>query len=328
MISLASRLLAAWRAIEAGRGAESLYRTMEDLGLDHRLRLGVDSSGARELLILLPGDVSFGDSEATRGVRILIRRERVASGEQRSLVLRCAESTYFRVFAAFAADVAGESSGAANIVDRVVEALHTWRSAFASVDREKSEQFWCGIFGELHELALLSQRSLGAVSAWVGPFRRPQDFIRGRLAMEVKSSRARAVEVEIHGLEQLWAAPYDTLVLAVKHVATDAGGQRVCEVLDELKRTGVDPNELEERLGLFSISDDEMRSPDAPRFTVRSSRYFAISEATPRLTPDLLTEAHLKHGISALSYRLALDVPGLALLDEQTLGAFRRGLAQ
>jgi hypothetical protein len=196
------------------------------------------------------------------------------------------------------------------------------------VGRERPEEFWCGLFGEVHELVLLSACSPSAVSSWVGPFRRPQDFIRGRVALEVKSSRARAVDVEIHGLDQLWTRPYDTLVLAVKHVAPDAAGQRVWDLRDGLCRVGVDPVELDERLSLLNLSDDELRSPEAPRFNVRSSRYFVISETTPRLTPDQLTDSFLPLGISALSYRLALDAPGLQPFDETALDLFRRNLAK
>lgn len=325
-MSLALRLTSAWETVEVGLESVPLFRTLRDLDVDPRLKIGVDSGGARELLVELADDSTQLETESTRGIRLLTRTERSKERESRFLVIRCADKAYFRIFAQFAADVAVQAPNARDPVSCALELLRTWRAMFGRVGRDKSEAFLCGVFGELDELLTLSRYGASAAATWTGPMNRPQDFIRGPVALEVKSSRSHANEVEIHGLEQLWATPFDVLALAVKHVATDPGGDRIVDLVDKLLSGGTPAEDLYGRLDLYDLSREDLESPSQPRFSLRSTRYLKVADPASVLTPDSLRSGSLPQGVSAVAYRLSLDTPGLRPMDEGEIQALGQRL--
>lgn len=327
-MSLPEKLELAWATLEAGRSDDILVRRLDDLGIASGARVGVDDTGARELLFAVAADAVVPAPPAIRGVRVLVRTVRVGAKVDRFLVVRCDMVSAHRVFARFAADLLEQTEHATDVVRRVLEVLTAWRQLFRHESLEP-ESVARGIFGELDELRRLVAIDPAALHAWRGPAHEPQDFVRGPFALEVKSSRTRPRSVDIHGLDQLWAAPFEALILAVKHIATDPGGESIDDLVRGLLAAGVESDALRELLEPLGLSTD---TPPAAvgsyRFRVRETRYFTITPTAPVLTRDSLVDRQVPGGVSDITYSLALDAEGLMATTPELLQRVSEGLAR
>lgn len=297
----------AWRTLEAGAQPENLVRSLSDFGItEGRMLLAVEN-GQRE--ILFPAGASFVLPErlAARGVRLAVRTQGTGAIGGSYLVMRCTNPDFHGVFRRFSAAVVEQVRGAADPAKAAVECISRWAEMFERAG-SKSKTALLGIYGELDELVNLARRGAEALSAWVGPDGRPQDFIRGPIALEVKTHQALVPSTEIHGLEQLWTSPFETLVLAVKQVVFDAGGERLSDVIARAQAAGVSGSQLRERLDALDLDSERLASLDA-RYAHRGTRYFRVMPDAPALTPDDLI-APLHPGVSSIRYRVALGSPG------------------
>jgi hypothetical protein len=323
-MSLAAALEGAWRTLEAGPAPENLVRSLSDLGVPgERMKLAVEE-GRRE--ILFPASPSFilNDGQGARGMKLLHRVETRGPTRQAYLVLRCTDEDFHGVFRRFAAAVLEQVAAAADPAAGALECIRTWAGMFERAG-SKSKTALLGIYGELHELVVLAERGAGVLTAWVGPDNRPQDFIHGRLGLEVKTHQAQVPSTEIHGLEQLWLPPFEMLVLAVKQVAFDPGGERFVDVIARAEAAGVSGSALRERLEALDLDADRLASLDA-RYSHRGSRYFRVTSSAPSMTPDSLS-VPLDPGVSAIRYRVALGAPGFVRMAPGEADAFLRRFA-
>lgn len=323
-MKLSDRLELEWRTLEAGEARQSLRRTLLDLGLSEKVHLGSDSEHGRELHFQVANDIEIGVIPAVHGVRLFVRNHRHKGVLKRFLVLRCALPESYRVFTLFAADVLEQVAATPDVARKALEVLSAWREMFRRVTSD-SESRLRGVFGEMHELALIARHGAKAVHAWRGPEREPQDFQRGNLALEVKSSKWLPNSVEVHGLQQLWASPFDALVLAVKQVTVDNAGLRIDEFANELIQSGLDSTLLWDKLERADLPRDRFQDQCGPRFTVQTTRYYLVTQASPVLTPDSLAHDVLPVAVSKLSYQL--DLGALTPCAPQVVESVHRGLA-
>lgn len=322
-MTLANELDRAWRTLEAGDASAGLQRSLADFGVhDKRMMLAVEG-GCRELLFPASDDLLVADVR-TRGVEIALRTYGSKFSTERYLVLRCAKPEFHGVFRRFAGAVIEHVSGATDPARAALAAIQGWHAMFNRAGT-KSEAVLSGIYGELHELRGLVKRTPGALLTWTGPDARPQDFINGTHALEVKTRRKLASDVEIHGLEQLWSRPYERLVLVVKHVVTDPAGERIADVVATLVEAGVSPGALSERLEAFDLDEQQLAVPE-PRFTHRGSRYLLVKADAPALTPDLL-RTPLPAPISRVQYWVSLDASGFEEMSPSAVETFLARLA-
>lgn len=323
-MKLHERLESEWRTLESGEEQESLRRTLVDLGLSEKVCIAIDSAQGREIHFEVPSDADVAGVPNVYGVRVLVRNQIDGGKRRRFLVLRCGAPDSYRVFSLFAADVLQQVASASNTVEKALEVLSAWREMFRRVVLE-SESRLRGVFGELHELAFLALRSPKAVQAWSGPENKPQDFKRGLVALEVKSSKWLPTSVEVHGLRQLWASPLETLVLAVKQVTTDNAGQTIAELASELVACGVDVTALWDKLEQAELPKNRMLERPGPRFTVRNTRYYLVTDVSPVLTPDTLKGDSLPAAVSGLCYQL--DLGALTSCPSDVVEQLHRKLA-
>lgn len=324
-MTLANELEQAWRTMEAGDTSVGLLRSLADLGVHESNMMLAIEDGCRELLFPVIDDLALEKHHRTRGVKVVIRTYGSGMAMRRYLVLRCTSPDFHGVFRRFASAVLEQVSTNANPAQASLDAIRTWQEMFNRAG-VKSEAMLLGLFGELHELCGLVKRSPKALLTWTGPDARPQDFIHGDHALEVKTSRTLANEVEVHGLEQLWATPYEQLVLVVKQIVTDSAGVGFADIVAELLKDGVSASDLHERLEAFDLDAQQLAAPEMPRFTHRGSRYFLVTKDAPALTPELLT-GPLPAGISRLRYRVALDSAGFRPMAAPMVNAFLERLS-
>lgn len=324
-MTLANQLEDAWRTMEAGDTSVGLSRSLTDFGvLQSNMMLAIED-GCRELLFPVIDDLAVGNHHRTRGVKVVIRTQGAGAAMRRYLVLRCTSPDFHGVFRRFAGAVLEQVSSSPNPARASLDAIRAWQEMFNRAGA-KSEATLLGLFGELHELCGLVKRTPKALLTWTGPDARPQDFINGKHALEVKTSHKFATEVEIHGLEQLWARPYEQLVLVVKQIVTDSAGVGLADIVAELVKDGVSANDLNERIEAFDLDAKQLAAPDMPRFTHRGSRYFLVTKDAPALTPEQLN-GPLPAGISRLRYRVALDSPGFQPMAAPSVNAFLERLS-
>jgi hypothetical protein len=306
-MTLAAALERAWRTLEAGPAPENLVRSLSDLGVPgERMKLAVEE-GRREILFPARPGFVLEEGQGARGMKLLHRVEGRPGSADAYLVLRCTDEDFHGVFRRFAAAVLEQVAAAPDPATAALQCIKTWAGMFERAGR-KSKTALLGIYGELHELAVLAKYGAGALASWVGPDDRPQDFVRGRLALEVKTHEAQVPSTEIHGLEQLWLGPFDTLVLVVKQVALDPGGELLTDAIARAEAAGVSGSDLRQRMEALDLDTERLASLDA-RYSHRGSRYFRVTSAAPSLTPDSLV-APLHPGVAAVRYRVALNSPG------------------
>lgn len=323
-MTLATELERAWRTLEAGPAPENLVRSLTDFGVsDERMKLAVEG-GRREILFPASPTFSLDEGQGARGMKLLHRVEGRGASKQGYLVLRCVDEDFHGVFRRFAAAVIEQVAAAPDPAVAALDCIKTWAGMFERAG-SKSKTALLGIYGELDELASLARRGRDALSTWVGPDGRPQDFIRGRSALEVKTHQAHVSSTEIHGLEQLWLPAFDTLVLVVKQVVFDPDGERLVDVVARVESEGVSPLALSERLEALDLDADRIATLDA-RYAPRGARYYRVTGSAPSLTPDSLL-APLHPGVSAVRYRVALASPGFEPMAKPEIEAFMERLA-
>lgn len=319
-MTLVNDLEQAWRTMESGDTSVGLSRSLEEFGVHGSNMMLAIEDGCRELLFPVIDDLAPGNHHRTRGVKVVLRTHGAGLSMRRYLVLRCTSSEFHGVFRRFAGAVLEQVSTSPNPARASLDAIRTWQEMFNRAGA-KSEAMLLGLFGELHELRGLVKRNPKALLTWTGPDARPQDFINGKHALEVKTSHKFATEVEIHGLEQLWASPYEQLVLVVKQIVTDSAGVGLADIVAELLKDGVSGSDLYERLEAFDLDAQQLVAPEMPRFTHRGSRYFLVTKDAPALTPESLI-GPLPAGISRLRYRVALESAGFQPMAAPMVNAF------
>lgn len=321
-MEMQEKLEDAWRTLEAGQ-AQASTRKLDDLGIDDaRLQLGVED-GCRELVIeaLTKPD---GRAPSTRAVKVVVRTVGTPTKPRYYLVIRCTFPDLYEVFGRFTAIVLERVRGAADPAGGALEVLREWQQMFERTGGSDGRDV-VGLFGELNALLGLARTTPRAVLAWMGPLGQPQDFVNGRVALELKTSSVRTSEVEIHGIEQLWAKPYDQLVLGVTRIVEDASGRTLEDLVHELVGLGVNRADVDERLGSVGWDPQRLRE-SRTRYASRGTRYFQVGSQAPALTPDNL-RGPLPAGVNRLRYTVALDAPGFQEMKEDSTQAFLTSLA-
>lgn len=319
-MTLANDLEGAWQTLEAGDTRPGLMRSLADFGIKgSRMMLAIED-GCREILFPAAADFSLESLQRTRGVKVVLRGYGTDSSAARFLVLRCTNPEFHAVFRRFGGAVIDHVATSSEPARAALDVIRAWQEMFNRAGA-KNESTLLGIFGELHELLGLVARNRNALLAWTGPDARPQDFISGKRALEVKTTRALAADVEIHGIEQLWAKPYEQLVLVVKQVVIEPAGDRIADLVAKLIQAGVAGDGLYARLEAFDLDAQQIASLNEPRFTHRNTRYFLVTNDAAALTPDLLSNP-LPAGISRLQYRIALNSPGFQAMSPENVDAF------
>ncbi len=257
---------------------------------------------------------------------ITFRRARRDDGRW-STILRLERPELRSLFAQVADDLArvtlvhdSENAAYRAFVDRV----RYWRELFTTVGTGVlGEESLKGLVGELLFLDLHALPRLpvsDAIVAWVGPLRRPQDFIFKDVSIEVKATGVDAEVVEISSLEQLDVAGR-SLRLGVVEVVVGSTAQpdsmSVAELVARVRAScGTQEARVsfEQRLQLAGYAP--LPDYEQIRFSNSAFRFFDIRTDFPRLTRDSVSPA-----IAGCAYSLRLTGIGSYAIDDWQHGA-------
>ncbi|MBF2755242.1 MAG: PD-(D/E)XK motif protein [Gammaproteobacteria bacterium AqS3] len=166
-----------------------------------------------------------------------------------------------------------------------------------------------GLFAELSFLCLLKTEHLSdaqAVEAWCGPDRIHQDFIFGNTAVEVKSisGRDRSI-VKISSEDQLETVSDHLFLKAYRlsEAPDDPEAQSLNELVSAVGRELSDAEAIEGYWRkLVNCGYVEMKEYDSPKFLVKGSNTYRISDDFPRLV-----RSELPDGVVDVKYSLQLE---------------------
>ena len=317
----------AWTALEVSAGGAGLTRQRVAphapidifLAVEHPLKV-------RLVSFALPDAAAAQSLAVPAAAGITVRTVPLADGPGWGRAeVRLVEARYAELFSTVADDVVEHvmtAASAADAVSRLEERLRRWESFLRVVKPDGlGEDERAGLYGELYVLRehILSLGPVAAVSAWVGPLARHQDFQGRGWAIEVKTSRTKApASVRITSERQLDTAGLAFLALACvgleqRHLA----GETLPSIVASLRGSlaGAPVSDLfEERLleaGYLAAHEERYQSDG---YTVRFERLFRVRDGFPRLV-----EADLPPGAGDVGYSLSLPVLEPFAVDWSTL---------
>lgn len=285
---------------------------------------GRDRVGRAHLLVPAPVGTRVVPDHRSAAVDIRERELILEGRRQVFLDLWCRQSEAEEVFARLALEVcervAGEPAAALSIPGLV---LRSWRRLLAAWTGELNQDRAAGLFGELHVLgSSIRVDPSRRVDHWQRNGQARHDFVRGGVAVEVKSTTAREGRtVEIHGVEQLDPPAGGSLHLAFLRLAVGPEGRTIGEMVASLSACGADGAALSDVLADMGWTGD---GPDAPRFAVVEERWYLVDGRFPRLVPSTFAGAALPDGVLRLRYSVDLSGQAPAPVTEgQRLDALR-----
>lgn len=232
------------------------------------------------------------------------------------ILLECKMSTYLQYFTEILKEIIADfDKGISDVVESVIRVIGKWRYFLSEPKSEiMSEENITGLIGELIFLQkLLAVFKSESVDIWTAD-RGEEDFIKGNIVVEVKSTVKEKHEHVINGIDQLLFIPGRTkYILSLLFIKSDADNSIklpvvinfVSEALAEypaehesffrkLKSRGYDPRDSEEyvRSGYIFVRGG----------------LFQVDKAFPKLTTEELS-VPLNARISKVRY--LIDMEGL-----------------
>ena len=188
-------------------------------------------------------------------------------------------------------------------------ALDEWRALLSGARRALGPAEQAGLFGELLVLKDLVVQDPGAVVYWTGHTGTSQDFHRGKVAVEVKTTTSpEGRQVRIHGVEQLGADDSVRLLLVWMRVST-AGGRSLPDLIDEITALVDDPPGVMAALHDigYVATDREVYSRRA--FELVEQAVYEVRVGFPRIIASGLSGDAALAGLDNIHYDLDLNSP-------------------
>lgn len=218
------------------------------------------------------------------------------------------------------------SRATADVAKTLHRRLQHWKKFFQNRSPEGlSRDEYIGLFGELEFFEKCLQRgvSLQVISdAWQGPMQANQDFLFGKVAVEVKSVTANdAGTVNIANVRQLDDAGLSALFLC--HAAYDfreGSGRILTSLIQSVRALLADgPDALakfEDRLLAAGYMEPEISPFAGYGFTERQRFYFKVRNGFPRIL-----ESGLDPGVSNVCYTVNLSAcTTFAVSEDEIVG--------
>jgi len=183
-----------------------------------------------------------------------------------------------------------------------------------------SEDMQRGLVGELLVMRDFMVPAFGgaiSVSAWRGCKGAPQDFQFGKVAIEVKSTRAVMPDrIWISNVSQLDPQPADQMLLVVLHLEEGLGDWEALPALVASLRSGLaEDARLEFDNGLLEVGylDEHATGYETPRYRPLNTFVYEVRDEFPRLI-----RAEIPEGIKAIKYQIGVDacIPFALDVDE------------
>lgn len=291
----------------------------------------------RRLFPESPHDIHVGVTHPARQRMLLVRAQAKAADrarhllmdlpETRGLSLSCSsvsnrqfELQIFltagelrEVFTPLAEDIARSAKDATpeTVFERAVHRFTRWQELLRRVgETGLGREARLGLHAELHYLRrhlMLALPADTAVSAWTGPEGSNQDFQLPSVAVEVKATAGKnAATMRIANERQLDDRGVDRLVLV--RLAFDARRGGTGESLNMLVHdiraslgTSAGSARFEQRLAWAGYLPHQQDLYDEPRYTLRQTDLWNVSEGFPRIV-----ETSLPSGVGNCSYEISI----------------------
>jgi hypothetical protein len=332
--SLGEKLKSLREEIENATGPDIVQRLV-DPGAKAQIYLAAKSPGAHPgVLLKVPKSCGLPSALLPEGSGFVLDPVVIPEdgGKSKGLALFCTDRAYDDVFLVFAEDVVRGVLAAASAeaaADLFVGRVALWERFFRAGARSLlPTDAQAGLYAELLVLRDVLIPIVGgsaAVQAWRGPLRAPQDFVIGDVALEVKSSRAKAAErMTIASELQLDDRPFKALAVAF-YLLSDGGAS--CESLGELI-AAIDAklaaNDFASNLFRDRLLDAGWNAADAAaykesRFFVRSSTCYRVSEGFPRITSD-----DFPAGVGSVTYTVEVAAAEPFRIEWEAVNAWLR----
>lgn len=219
----------------------------------------------------------------------------------------CREPRLDNVFLAFMEEVTSKL-GSRSSVDVLVSCAAEWRNLLRVAKQGLSAAAAAGLYGELRFLEnLIAHVGPASVSLWQREGKDVHDFIGDAVRVEVKtSSFQKQHSVTIHGLKQLEPPTAGALLLAVAEVEKHGAGETLDMVVNRILDRGAPLDVLTEKLEAAGFVRGMGSGEDAPTFSLRSWRFWSITDRSPVLTSTAVGE-HISSSVSDVTYSLQLS---------------------
>ena len=305
-----------WDELESGAtaGTMTARRIHPESGRD--LFLGFRRADGRRAFLLQVAKSALPSTSSLpqlRGIEVT-QTDLPGDGTTRLTVgLFLKEERFFDVFAALVADLAAHiapSTSDVLAVHALISRLTKWQ-AFLENHAEGLKKEACqGLWGELHFLreVAIPRLGAGAVKAWTGPRRVPQDFQFVDCAIDVKTSMTmRGQALRIANERQLDDSHVAHLFL--HHLSIEpleGSGETLPAMVSSIRvLCAGDPasaSRLEDRLIEVGFLDAHATRYNTTGYSVRETNFFRVAEGFPRLI-----ESDLRAGVGAVSYSITVD---------------------
>lgn len=322
-----SRSLPPWDAISTPAADLSVLRIVKAMGVP--LFWGRDTQGRCLFIIDLDGDHTAQfrcDVVPLHGIGVDLRSgDRI--GQQR-FVLTLACHVDKDLFWGLCETLIGslrDVSDPATALAVALAHLRRWKAFLAGRNaRLLSPEEIRGLFGELHILRLLYQRTLpqvAAMEAWCGPDDAHQDFIFSNRAIEVKSFSGRERStVRISSEDQLESLADELFLLTQQLSSQPSAGNALSlnGIVELISRELVDADAIEKFTDkLAGVGYVPLVEYDVPRFIVGNLQGYRVVDGFP-----YLIRSDLPPGITKVSYDVRLEAIASFSCDEADI--FRR----
>ncbi|WP_099023767.1 PD-(D/E)XK motif protein [Mycolicibacterium palauense] len=265
---------------------------------------------SRQHLLLATGGVAPTSADVT--TLALDTRELVVEGRRvRLLDVTCLLAALSDVFDHFAAAVLERWSKAGEPAERAVSAvLEAWKEFLVPPTRLPGPNKVAATVGELLVVRDVVEKERSAnLEFWLGPFGQRHDLRRGRVAVEVKTTRSHTgYQVSVHGDDQLVPPDSGALYLHFVRLEEVPGGSVTLPlVVDDLLAAGVSAHKLYSALTASGISAVDLAALAGAAFEIRERITLRVDERIPRIVPQSFVDGRRPRGVVDIAYVVDLS---------------------
>jgi hypothetical protein len=183
-----------------------------------------------------------------------------------------------------------------------------------------SEEEITGLFGELLTIEWFLEQGKdesALIDKWLGPLKNPRDFEFEKFWIEVKSTKRRDNQVEIHGIEQLEASDTAELYLWLNVLERDTKSRSLVELINEIDdkvTSALVAMNYRDKLHQCGYHAADAGYYNNERFKCDRISIYHINDEFPKITRDMLS---LPARVTSLSY--GLDLNGIDEVKKETI---------
>lgn len=182
-----------------------------------------------------------------------------------------------------------------------------------------SEEEIIGLFGELIVVEWFLDQGMeesALIEKWLGPMRNPRDFEFEHYWVEVKSTKRRDNQVEIHGIEQLDVPSGQELYVWLNILSKEGKSRSLVDFINEIdsRLSAVTALNFRDKLHQTGYHAADAGYYNEERFNCDKIAVFKVDDEFPKITREML---RLPARVTALSY--TIDLNGINDVEKETV---------